>query len=157
MKTARSFGVILIALILFSGCAIKGQPPLVVECEKPAKGDRPGPALVGMEYGMQATPIPLDSVQYGDHAASKSIAVQRIFAKRTPGDTVQITARFVSCSDEQVRLLVRTSFLDSDQSPAEPTSAWRTVILQPRTISNYVESSTSAAVSHYLIEIRSGT
>jgi hypothetical protein len=66
---------------------------------------------------------------------------------------VEVNARFVSCLDTPAAIRVRTSFLKDNQAPAEPTSAWRTVHLQPRAISGYQEFSTSRGVANYLIEI----
>lgn len=142
--------------IACTGCTTKGKPPLVAECGRKMSGERTGPALVGLEYGRQATAIPLDSVQFSNWNVAKTIAVQRLAASRTPTDTVQITARFVSCSDKPVSLLVRTSFLDSSQAPAEPSSGWLPVLVQPRMTGLYSEYSTSKNVSNYLIEIMPG-
>jgi hypothetical protein len=135
------------------GCAVQGHPPLVVQCSGPEKGNRGGPALVGQEYGMQATPIPLNSVQFSNWPTVKNLSVQRLFAVRTPSDTVQVTARFISCADTALVIRVRTSFLDANQAPTEPTSAWQTVSLQPRLTAVYAEKSTSKKATNYLIEI----
>jgi hypothetical protein len=118
------------------------------------KGDRTaGPALVGHEYGPQTTPIPLNSVQFSNMDAAKSLAVQHLFAARTPGNTISVTARFISCSDANFAVRVRTSFMDVNQAPTEPASAWQTVFLQPHLIATYTENSTSRSVANYLIEI----
>lgn len=66
---------------------------------------------------------------------------------------MQVTARFVSCSDAPLVLRVRTSFMDSNQFPTEPTSAWQPVHIQPRTIAHYSESSIATNVGYYLIEV----
>jgi hypothetical protein len=136
-----------------TGCAVQGHPPLVVQCSAPAKGDRSGPALVGQEYGTQATPIPLNSVQFSNWDTVKELSVQRLFAARTSSNTVQVTARFISCADTVLAIRVRTSFLDANQAPTEPASAWQTVFLQPRLTTVYAEKSTSQSVANYLIEI----
>jgi hypothetical protein len=134
------------------GCAMQ-HPPLVVECSGPEKGNRGGPALVGQEYGMQATPIPLNSVQFSNWTTVKDLSVQRLYASRTASNTVQVTARFVSCADTAVVIKVRTSFLDVNQAPTEPVSGWQTIFLQPRLTAVYAEQSTSKSVANYLIEI----
>src|SRR5262245_6218078 len=98
MKIAMTCAALLSGLCaIASGCAIKGQPPLVAESNRPIKGERTGPALFGQEYGRQATPLPLDSVQFSNWKSARSIAVQRLFASRTSTDTVQVVARVVSC------------------------------------------------------------
>jgi hypothetical protein len=140
------------AVLALTGCVT--QPPLVTQCKWPMKGDRTaGPALVGHEYGPQTTPIPLNSVQFASVDAAKSLAVQNLFAARTAGNTTSVTARFISCSDVTLAVRVRTSFMDTNQAPTEPASAWQTVFLQPHLIATYAENSTSRNVANYLIEI----
>lgn len=152
-ESMQRFAVALAILVITSLWGCVGKMPLVTECGLMVHGGRAGPALVGVEYGRQFTPIPLNSVQFSDWSAVRSLAVQRLFASRTPTSTVQVTARFVSCLDQPTALLVRTSFLDESQAPSEPTSAWKTVLLEPRLTSVYSETSTSTDVANYLIEI----
>ena len=140
---------------LLSGCAtpIPGAPPVVVECVASEMAPRSGPALIGQPYGMLATPIPLDSVQFSSARASRAVAVQQLFGSLTETKTAQVTARFVSCSDAPIAIRVRVSFMERTLAPAEPTSAWQTVFLQPRTIGHFSEKSISTRVAHYLIEV----
>jgi hypothetical protein len=147
-----TLGILMIGLSTLLGCA--SQPPLVVQCKGTMKGDRSGtPALVGQEYGPQFTPMPLNSVQFSNWDTAKSLSVQRLFASRTPGGTVAVAARFISCSDAEMAIKVRTSFMDSNQMPTETASAWQTVFLQPRLTATYEEKSTARNVANYLIEI----
>jgi hypothetical protein len=136
--------------VLF-GCASK--PPLVAECKGQGHAGRSGPALVGLEYGTQSTPIPLDSVQFSQWSAEKSVSVQQIVAARTPTNTVEVTARFISCSNGPLAIRVRTAFLEASQSPAEAASAWQTVYLQPHLTATYSERSISTKVRNYMLEI----
>jgi hypothetical protein len=140
-------------VLLLTGCATKA--PLVTRCSMPrGGGDRAGmPALVGLQYGEQATPIPLNSVQFSSWSAAKTLAVQRLSAARTATNTVEVAARFVSCSDQPQTVQVRTSFLDANQAATEAPSAWQTVYLQPHLTANYSERSTATTVQSYLIEI----
>jgi hypothetical protein len=140
------------ALAVLTGCVTNPAPP-VVQCKFPMKGARPGAALVSQEYGPQMTPIPLNSVQFSDWSIARSLAVQHLFASRTPTDTVQVVARLVSCVDRELTVKVRTSFLDANQAPVEGTSAWQTVYLTPRLTATYSERSTSKGVASYLIEV----
>jgi hypothetical protein len=143
---------LMVLLVSIVGCV--ARQPLVVECGSSIKEKHSaGAALVGQEYGVQSTPIPLNSVQFADWGTAKQLAVQHLFASRTPADTVQLTARFISCSDEPVALKVRAAFLDSNQMPTEPTSAWQTVFLPPRLTAVYAERSTAKNVSSYLVEV----
>jgi hypothetical protein len=140
-----------LALSGLAGCA--QVPPVVVECQAATGAGRPGPALVGQAYGTQHSPLPLNSVQFDAQATASRLAVQDIFADRTGTDTVEVTARFVSCADAPSSVRVRTSFMRVNHAPAEPTSAWKVVHLAPRAISHYTELSTSRDVASYLIEI----
>jgi hypothetical protein len=150
MKPALA--IVIAAVLALTGCVT--QPPLVTQCKWPMKGNRTqGPALVGHEYGPQTTPIPLNSVQFSNINAAQSLAVQNLYAARTAADTTSVTARLISCSDTGLAVRVRTSFMDANQAPAEPTSAWQTVFLQPHLTATYAENSTSRNVENYLIEI----
>jgi hypothetical protein len=145
-------GFVIVLLSPIVGCA--ARQPLVVECSSSVKGSHIGaPALVGQEYGVQATPIPVNSVQFADWGTAKKLAIQHLYASRTPTNTVELTARFISCSDEPVSVKVRASFLDSNQMPTEPTSAWQTVFLQPRLTAVYADRSTAKNVSSFLVEV----
>ncbi len=152
MHRSVIFGVIAVALLTV-GCANKA--PLVSRCKMPRGGGARSsmPALVGLQYGEQSTPIPLNSVQFTNWGAASSLSVQRLAATRTPTNTVEVDARFVSCSDQTQTVRVRTSFLDGNQAPTEAPSAWQTVYLQPHLTANYSEKSTSIAAKQYLIEI----
>lgn len=145
-------GLLLVLLFQITGCATR--QPLVVECSRSVKDNHSaGAALVGQEYGLQSTPIPLNSVQFADWDTAQKLAIQHLFASRTPANTVQLTARFISCSDEPFSLKVRASFLDANQAPSEPISAWQTVFIQPRLTAVYTERSTSKNVGSYLVEV----
>jgi hypothetical protein len=130
------------------------QPPLVARCNRFSSGGRAGqPALVGLEYGEQASPIPLNSIQFSNWDAARSLSVQRLAASRTPTNTVEVAARFVSCSDIPFAVRVRTSFLDANQAPTEAASAWQTVYLQPHLTATYSERSISTGAKNYLLEV----
>jgi hypothetical protein len=121
-------------------------------------GDRTKtPALVGEQYGLKMSPIPLNSVQFSEWKTPNILAVQQLFAARTPAQTVEVTARFVSCADQPFSIKVRTSFLDAGQAPTEEPSAWQTMFLQPHLTAVYSEKSTSRAAAQYLIEVMPGT
>jgi hypothetical protein len=145
--------LILITCIVQFGCTNVGNPPLVAECESGPEGGRSGPALVGVKYGWQSTPLPLDSVQYSNVGLTKSIVVQGLYASVTATGTVQVNARFVSCVDEPVAISVRTAFLLDNTAPAEPTSAWERIIIQPRLTAVYDESSMSVDAANFMIEV----
>lgn len=141
---------------LISGCVTPPFPseaPVVVQCATPISPNRAGPAMVGQNYGLSMTPLPLNSVQYGSPATANAMAVQALFAERSPTDTVQVTARFVSCQDVPTSVRIRTSFMRASTAPAEPPSAWKTVYLEPRATALYTEISVARDVASYLVEV----
>ena len=141
---------------LAAGCV--NVPDAVVECSVPRARPAPkGPALVGHEYGMKMSPIPLDAVQFTEQRIANSVAVQALYASRTPAETVQVTARFVNCTEEPIAIRARTSFLKASQAPTEPISAWQTVYLSPKATGIYTESSLGRGeVTNYLVELAGG-
>lgn len=157
MKISRAGHLLLcgLAVVALAGCETKPKS-VMVECSTPTDKARTGPALVGVQYGMQISPIPINSVLWGDAKAASTVALQSLFAGRTATDTVQVTARFVNCSDESVQLRARTSFMDANQAPAEQPTIWKPVFLAPRATGIYTEMSIRTNVANYLIEISSG-
>jgi hypothetical protein len=138
-----------------SACT-SNKTPLVAKCFSLSawkKQTRPGQALVGVPYGVQTTPIPLDSVQFSDSRVARDVSIQQLSASRTATGTVQVSARFVACSSDPTTVRMRTNFIADGQVPAEPVSAWKTVHLDPRLLATYSELSTSRTVANYIIEI----
>lgn len=141
------------ALCLLAGCA--DVPDAVVQCSVPKSRPAPkGPALVGHEYGMKITPVPLDAVMFTEQRVANAVAIQALYASRTATQTVQVTARFVNCTEQPIALRARTSFLRESQAPTEPTSAWQTVYLSPKGMATYTESSMARGeVANYVVEL----
>lgn len=164
MKSALLFSLLAIpvASVACGGAAAKNLDPLgpqqVLKCA-PSKALRakaaPAPLLTPLVKGA-FTPVPLETVQFVDPAILRQVMVQTVAAQRTATDTVQVMARLVNCTSTPIQLQARTSFLSAGLGPAEPTSAWRPLFLQPRSTGVYEEKSTSTQVGHYLIELRQG-
>jgi hypothetical protein len=114
-----------------------------------------GPAIVSGIPGTM-TPIALNSIQIIDKNIAKKILPQAVFARRTDTGTLEVMARLINCTDYPQEVLVRTSFMDPDQFPAEPETAWQRVFLQPRSTAVYSEMSTSMDIGYYLIEVDEG-
>ena len=143
-----------VATLALAGCGtLPGAPPVVAQCTEPEVGNRPGPALVGQAYGMAMTPLPLNSVQFGALDIARSVAIQSLYASRTPTGTVQVAARLLSCADSPIVVRMRTSFQQASTAPSEPASAWHDVFLAPRATAVYTEMSTSVDAATYLVEI----
>ena len=151
----RTVRMITLGLALAGAACVSPQVsrPIVVACEAPRPVERSGPALVGQAYGMQATPVPVDSVQFDSYGTASLVAIQQTFAERTNADTVRLQARFVSCSDAPAQVRVRTAFLKRGFAPAEPPTAWQTMYLEPRALAHYEVLSTAFDVTNYVIEI----
>ncbi|MEO6323231.1 MAG: hypothetical protein ABIQ65_01240 [Thermoanaerobaculia bacterium] len=139
-----------------AGCshAPAGAPQFGLECDYDAlaKNRKPGPALVAIAYG-SISEIPLGAVLIGDRRLYKRVIVQSLFARRTPTGTLKVTAGIVNCGRSEVVLRARAVFLDQDLHPVESPSAWLTVIVAPRSVGSYEESSFSAdKASQYYLE-----
>lgn len=146
-----------LCLILISGCAQHAQQrKMVVECDFPAMDAPAGPALVAREYGSNS-PIPLNAVQFTSPSLKKSLVVQMLTASRTATNSAQVYARVINCTDQPLKLGIRTSFLNGKQVPVEPVSAWKTTWVQAFTTGNYTENSISRDVNFYLVEVRDDT
>ncbi len=145
--------VVLVALLMLSACVRAVRQP-VVQCKFPHEAPPPpGHALVAQEYGA-ISPIPLDAVEFTDAALSKEVAVQFLQARRTATNTVQVNARMINCTDSTLVIGVRTSFMDKDTTPTEAETAWQNLVLQPRSMGTYQESSLSNGVEFYVVELR---
>lgn len=134
---------------------LNGPTPVVAQCTTPATGTdtRTGPALVGQHYGMQMSPLPLNSVQFDSSDTAQAMAVQQLYAERAPTDSVRVTARLLSCGDRPRAVRMRTTFLRQNHTTAEAPTAWKTVHLTPRGLAHYEELSVSSDAHFYLIEI----
>lgn len=157
MMTTRSMQWSLLALLAaLGGCANEVRKP-VVECSFPSQAPPPpGSALVANQYG-SISPIPLDAVQYTDRELTRQVAAQSLHARRSPTNTVEISARFINCTDAPLVLGARTNFMDGAERAVEAPSAWKNVVMQPRAMGDYQESSLTTQVEHYVVELRNGS
>ena len=145
-----------IALAL-AGCSSTpaARPQAMLKCDyKALKANAPtgGPALTSIAYGA-VKDIPADAVLMSDANLYKRVMVQHLSTQKTPGGTVQVSARLANCTGESFSVLARTAFLDQGMAPAEPVSAWRTVYLPAGEMAVYQESSLSQRAAHYYIEL----
>jgi hypothetical protein len=114
-----------------------------------------GPALVA-NVPKSMTPIDLNAVQMTEKKLGKQMVVEGLFAQRTETDALQVTARLVNCTKSPLAVQARSSFMDANQIPTEPTSMWRTVFIPPLATGVYQERSIATdKVAAYLIELRS--
>lgn len=154
-RSARAALAAAMVVALAACFPVNGPTPVVARCTPPMMGTdaRTGPALVGQHYGMQMSPLPLNSVQFDSSDTAQAMAVQQLYAERTPTNSVRVTARLVSCGDRPRAVRMRTTFLRQTQATAEAPTAWKTVHLTARGLAHYEELSVSPDAHFYLIEI----
>lgn len=157
MRCAISTACIGLAALALSACSTPNtRPQALLKCDyKALKANAPtgGPALTSIAYGA-VKDIPADAVLMSDANLYKRVMVQHLSTQKTPGGTVQVSARLANCTGESFSVLARTAFLDQGMAPAEPVSAWRTVYLPAGEMAVYQESSYSAdRAAHYYIEL----
>jgi hypothetical protein len=149
-------GSLLLLPALF-GCAAPPPAPVdqTLRCRPPETGKASsGPAWVTLGYGTGAEPIPLNAVLFTNNQLAENVAVQSLTSSRTPGGTVQVTARLLNCSEQAVMVRARTAFLGRSGPPAEAVSAWQPVALPGKASTLYTESSLRGeGVESFLIEI----
>lgn len=117
---------------------------------------QPGPALAPPVPGTMAE-VPLNAVSMTDLAITNKVLVQSVAARRNPTGTVEVFTRLVNCTDFPLQVEGRVQFLDAQQAPVEPISAWQRVYLPARATGVYAESSTDIRrAALYLIELREG-
>ena len=136
--------------------AIADAAPKAPSCSRHVRDDVAGgqPALAPDVPG-QLTPIPLNAARPTDTGIAKKVAVQSVHARRTANDTIEVASRLVNCSRKPLNVVVRTHFLDADQYPSEPASAWQRLLIEPRAFGTYKELSIGRGeVSYFLIEYR---
>jgi hypothetical protein len=145
--------LVLPAALAGGGCAAPPPPP-VVQCTWPRPAGGPvGDALVALNYGAM-TPVPTDAVQFTHEGLAREVVVQQLSAQRTSTRTVRVTGRLVNCTDYPVVVGSRLHFMDANHVPVEDVSVWQRVVLRPRSLGQFQESSMSRDVEHYVVELR---
>ncbi len=155
MKRSTTFSITALLALTLAGPA--GAGDLFTKCSYGKMKRNQPEAATQMTSSVAGafTPIALDTVRMLDKATAKSVFVQTVETRSTPTQTVEIFTRLLNCGKEPVQIIVRTHFLDADQLPLEPVSAWRTLVIGPKEFATYLERSTSArGVAHYLVEVR---
>lgn len=147
-----------VAMALLAGCQQVAVAPTVgCDFTPMLTAQRsPEPVIVAPTPGTMSE-IPLNAVSITDGAITNKVLVQTSAARRSPTGTVEVMTRLVNCTDFPLQVEGRTHFLDEDQSPTEPVSAWHRVFLPARALGTYRETSTDAQrVVSFLIELREG-
>ncbi len=101
-------------------------------------------------------PIALNSVRVIDKNIRKKIMPHAVFARTTRTGTLEVIVRLRNCTNYMQEVLVRTSFMDENQQPAEPVSVWQRVFLAPGSMQTYNEKSMRPGIGYYLIEVDQG-
>jgi len=87
---------------------------------------------------------------------NKVIARSAVLSSNESG-TTRLDVVFANCTDFPLQIEARTQFIDASGIPVERVSGWKRLYLQPRTLSQYQESSTyDGLVNSYLVDVREG-
>lgn len=130
--------------------------PLKCKTSKARGAKSPGgPALVA-NVPRSMTPIDLNAVMMTEKKLGREMVVEGLFAQRTETDALLVTARLINCTKSPMVVQARSSFMDANQIPTEPSSVWRTIFIPARATGVYQERSIGTnQVAAYLIELRS--
>lgn len=154
MKKYLILGLLPLILTAHSGQARENR---VVKCNiSAARTDhgQGGPALVA-NVPRSMTPITLNAVQMTDKSLRRKMVVEGLFAQRTETDNIEVVARFVNCTNDDLVIQARASFMDKNQLPTEKTSVWRNVSIPARATGVFQERSLGKGeVEAFLVEIR---
>jgi hypothetical protein len=156
MKKLLVLGLIPLAFAAKMGEARENR---LVKCNISAARADPGqggPALVA-NVPRSMTPITLNAVQMTDKTLRRKMVVEGLFAMRTEGENIEVVARFVNCTNKDIVVQARSSFMDKSQLPTEKSSIWENVYVPARGTGTYQERSIGGAkVEAFLVEIRNG-
>ncbi len=158
--TVRAAMVLGMAALL-AGCTAELREPRpfcdFAPIEEEARAGPSGPALLPKVPGSM-TPMPLNAVNIIDPVIINKVMVQESRARRNETGTAQVWTRIANCTDFPQQVELRTHFLDEGQAPAEDASAWQRLMLPPKSIGTYRESSISTIrPAYYYVEMREGT
>ena len=159
--TAARVAMALGAVALLAGCTGQLREPRpfcdFAPIEEEALAGPSGPALLPKVPGSM-TPMPLNAVNIIDPAIINKVIIQDSRARRNETGTAQVWTRIANCIDFPLQVELRTHFLDEGQAPAEEASAWQRVILPPKSIGTYRESSISnVRPAYFYVEMREGS
>lgn len=156
MKKYLILGLIPLAFAAHSGEARENR---LVKCKISAARSDPGqsgPALVA-NVPRSMTPISLNAVQMTDKSLRRKMVVEGLFAMRTENENIEVVTRFVNCTNSDLVVQARASFMDKNQMPTEKTSVWRNVHVPARATGVFQDRSIGGAkVEAFLVEIRNG-
>lgn len=154
MKTL-TFACIAVVLATAATAPPAQARSLVGECNILAvkRYEPTGPQLIA-DIPKSMSAMSLDNVRFLDKKLGRKLVIQTVQAGRTETDTVRVAARLYNCTDHPQTVQLRTHFLDAEGFGSEPVTQWRTLFLEPRSMTVYSEMSIGReAVRHFLIEL----
>jgi hypothetical protein len=102
-------------------------------------------------------PVPANSFNYIEGNLGNKIVVRNAALSLNGSGTTRLDVGFANCTDFPLQIEARTQFMNDNGVPLENASGWKRVFLQPRSLSQYFESSTSdQPVASYLVDVREG-
>jgi uncharacterized protein YcfL len=101
--------------------------------------------------------VEMNQIFLVDDFSKANVEVLKHNARRSSTGTVEIWAQLRNKSSKPIRVECRVQFLDRQQVPVEPFSAWRPVFIQGGSMATYTEISTKVQeVGYYILEIKGG-
>ncbi|RQS11609.1 hypothetical protein DIE06_27840 [Burkholderia sp. Bp8998] len=83
------------------------------------------------------------------------IGLRDVNSSSEAAQRTRVRASIYNCTEADVVLLVRARFAGND-GPTEPASAWRTLILPPRSEAVYSETAVLSATRHIALDVLDG-
>jgi len=105
----------------------------------------------------QNTGVRWNSASIVDDNIADKIAVEKIFSKRSPTETLEVNVVMMNRTDFDQEVECRTQFFDLTKIPCESPSAWQRIFLPANSVETYTEFSIKTSeVRFFYVEIREG-
>ena len=158
MKSVLGLSVGSLLVVSLSACMSSAKPLTVkplVNCDFNVSGSTSA-QTDGGQAGFLAA-VPANSFNFIEGNLGNKIVVRNAALSLNASGTTKLDVGFANCTDFPLQIEARAHFMDGNGVPLEQASGWKRVYLQPRSFSQYFESSTSdQPVASYLVDVREG-
>jgi len=140
--------VVLAMVFVFAGCRGSGPTPA------------PGGDPYKYEPGYVSTHMNTVNIVDEDLLKSKFpekkcyIVVEQTTVKRTPTQTLRVTALLRNASKDDLIVECRTHFFDAQQSLVDGPTVWKRQYISPNAVAVYEEVSLKKEAEYFYIEVR---
>lgn len=156
MRSVLRISIASLLACTVSACVLNSKPITVkpvINCDFNVAGSAPA----GNSRAEMLAPIPANSFNFIEGSLGNKIVVRNAALSINASGTTRLDVGFANCTDFPLQIEVRAQFMNESGVPLEQASGWKRVFLQPRTLSQYFESSTSdQSVGSYLVDVREG-